>query len=650
MSDSSTSRASRMPASRHGRHHRHRGRGSDAPGLGLGSVLTVVAMAAPLSAQLVMLVAMLAERRWMFAAMVAPGLIGCAASMALAAIPSLRRAADGTATGEAHASPRRAAGRVPAACMTDPSSAGREDGPDATGHSARPHDPARDFADGPCPPWETLSGIDPSRDRRCWQRIVRRWLEPPDTAALIGTAASEPFALDLVAQGPHALVAGTTGSGKSVLLQTWCMALACANPPDRLQFVFLDFKGGAAFSELERLPHTVGCVCDLDLAHARRALDALEHEITRRERLVAARHAADVRQLADPPARMVIMVDEFHALRDQLPDSVDRLVRVAALGRSLGMHLVACTQNPLGQVSADMKANIAVNVCLRVRDPMQSRELLGSPLAASISPAVPGAAYCHDGMDMTALRCAAARDLTALADAVVTAHRFCATSAPPPLFSAPLPRVAPRPGVGPVASRDAIPFAMGDTGVALREETIALSRGNIAIIGQRGRGKTTLLDLFAESIRVLPGIRLQRTRGSGQGTDARPDTRMGPVPHRDGTDPPPGPGLVWLVDDADPLLDPLCPDPLAATLREAMADPAVTVIIAVETSRHLRVPEHCAARIVFPTGERTTDMMNGIPAPLLDRMPPADADIPGRAVLIERGRATPVQCFLQIRG
>lgn len=101
------------------------------------------------------------------------------------------------------------------------------------------------------------------------------------------------------------------------------------NGPEHLNFVFLDFKGGSAFRKLERLPHTVGSVCDLDLAHAVRALRALEAELTRREQLSAAVHASDIRDMVNPPPRLIVVIDEFHALKDQLPDYVNRLVRIA---------------------------------------------------------------------------------------------------------------------------------------------------------------------------------------------------------------------------------------------------------------------------------------------------------------------------------
>ncbi|MFR4489301.1 MAG: hypothetical protein ACLT3W_05495 [Bifidobacterium pseudocatenulatum] len=114
--------------------------------------------------------------------------------------------------------------------------------------------------------------------------------------------------------------------------------------------------------------------------------------------------------MVNPPPRLIVVIDEFHALKDQLPDYVNRLVRIASLGRSLGMYLIACTQNPMGQVSADMKANMSVSICLRVRDRLQSCELLGDGRAADLSPAMPGAAFCNDSEQVTAFRCATAAD------------------------------------------------------------------------------------------------------------------------------------------------------------------------------------------------------------------------------------------------
>ncbi|MCH9276360.1 cell division protein FtsK [Bifidobacterium amazonense] len=586
-----------------------------------------------------MLVVMLIERRWTFAMMIVPGLLGCGASALLA----LSRLRDGRRRPGDGAMPAAGDGRSPS--DADPSREG----------------PRVAFGAIESRTWESLALPPPDEEPLAWRHIVRRWLEPPSMEAVIGMSADGPFPLDLSRRGPHALVAGTTGSGKSVLLQTWCLSLACRNPPSRLRFVFLDFKGGSAFSALARMPHVAGNVCDLDLAHATRALEALEGELRRRERLVAEHHAADVDRLADPPPRLMIVVDEFHALRSQLPDYVGRLVRIAALGRSLGMHLVACTQNPQGQVSADMKANIAVNICLRVRDPMQSRELLGTSDAASISPSLPGAAYCSDGESLEALRCCEARDIDAAVDAVLSAQRFCALPPAEPLFSAPLPRLADvTPIMDEMRSRggvesDAVPFAVSDDGVRLGTATLSVMLGNVAVVGQRGRGRSTVLSVVAAMLRDVPSVQLRVSRRGAHGVEssivrgpARVLTDADAAARTHGAAPPPHPRMVWLADDADPLLDPLGDDPLCAEFRAALLDPAITVVFTALTMRHVRVPEHCTTRIVFPTGDRPTDLSAGIPSDLLARFTPEDLDTPGRAVFLDRGRATPIQCLREV--
>lgn len=595
--------------------------------------LALIAAAAPAATQAIMFAVMAVDGRWLFAMMTVPGLIGCLASMMMSV--SRRRADDGA---------------MPTA-DTDRRGTDMSDGTGREGLA--------DFMSVDCPAWETLALPAPAEEPILWRHIVRAWLSETGMEALLGVGTDgRPFRLDLTRHGPHALVAGTTGSGKSVLLQTWCMALACRNPPDRLNFVFLDFKGGSAFNRLARLPHVVGNVCDLDLAHATRALASLEHELRRRERLVAEHHAGDIDQLDSPPARLMIVVDEFHALRSQLPDYVDRLVRIAALGRSLGMHLVACTQNPSGQVSADMKANIAVNICLRVRDAMQSTELLGSSLAASIGPATPGAAYCADGESLHPFICALVRDIDALADAVCAAQRFHGLPAATQLFSPPLPRSVPLPQsetadmpgarIGMGTGRIAVPFGLADNGVTLDTAVLRLGAGNVAIIGQHGRGKTMLLAVTEHMLRSVDGVALRCSRQSGRRMVTRTvscGTATGVPPPFSA--PPPAPAhAVWLVDDADMLLDPLGMDDSHADFHRALQDAATTVIFAVRSSRHVRVPEHCTTRIVFPTGDRSADLMDGIPPDVLARLAHDDLDTPGRAVLLEKGRAMPVQCFL----
>ncbi len=232
--------------------------------------------------------------------------------------------------------------------------------------------------------------------------LAAQWRrQPRSTRVALGTATSDgtPWCLDLASDGPHCLVAGTTGSGKSELLITLVATLAAANRPDELCFVLVDYKGGAAFGACRDLPHVVGLVTDLDPAGAARAITSLSAELTRREALLAARGASDlaayqrVCRPGDPTIpRLVILIDEFRTLADEFPLLIDGLVRIAAQGRSLGVHLVVATQRPGGAITADMRANLGLRIALRVRDAVDSLDVIDSPAAASLPADTPGRA------------------------------------------------------------------------------------------------------------------------------------------------------------------------------------------------------------------------------------------------------------------
>ncbi len=223
-----------------------------------------------------------------------------------------------------------------------------------------------------------------------------------DRAALrtsLGRSAEGPVPVDLCREGPHALVAGTTGSGKSELLQSLIAGLALNHPPERCSFLLVDYKGGAAFAEAARLPHTVGLLTDLDGSTTARALRSLTAELSRRETLLAGHGVADLAAL--PPtvalARLVIVVDEFATLVEELPGFVPGLVGIAQRGRSLGIHLVLATQRPGGVVSPEIRANCTLRICLRTTDEADSRDVLDTPAAAHLPVHVPGRAYLRTG-------------------------------------------------------------------------------------------------------------------------------------------------------------------------------------------------------------------------------------------------------------
>ncbi|MFJ8111289.1 FtsK/SpoIIIE domain-containing protein [Streptomyces sp. NPDC096132] len=226
------------------------------------------------------------------------------------------------------------------------------------------------------------------------------------TRAVLGEGVDGPFSVDLSADGPHALIAGTTGSGKSELLQTLVASLAVANRPDELTFVLVDYKGGSAFAECADLPHTVGMVTDLDTHLVERALTSLGAELRRREHVLAEAAAKDLDDYTEkrlrrpelaPLPRLVLVIDEFASMVRELPDFVSGLVNIAQRGRSLGIHLILATQRPSGAVTADIRANTNLRIALRTTDTGESRDIIDAPDSGQLSPRTPGRAYARLG-------------------------------------------------------------------------------------------------------------------------------------------------------------------------------------------------------------------------------------------------------------
>ncbi|GLW50954.1 cell division protein FtsK [Streptomyces sp. NBRC 14336] len=237
--------------------------------------------------------------------------------------------------------------------------------------------------------------------------VVARWrMGGQSTLAVIGESYDGPFGIDIRKDGPHGLIAGTTGSGKSELLQTIVAALAVANTPENMTFVLVDYKGGAAFKDCVHLPHTVGMVTDLDAHLVERALESLGAELHRREHILAAADAKDIEDYQDlvrrdpshqPVPRLLIVIDEFASMVRDLPDFVTGLVNIAQRGRSLGIHLLLATQRPSGVVSPEIRANTNLRIALRVTDGGESTDVIDSPEAGHISKNTPGRAYVRLG-------------------------------------------------------------------------------------------------------------------------------------------------------------------------------------------------------------------------------------------------------------
>ncbi|WP_129668147.1 FtsK/SpoIIIE domain-containing protein [Phytoactinopolyspora endophytica] len=243
--------------------------------------------------------------------------------------------------------------------------------------------------------------IDPATPEaieRWWTNVGRA------TRVVIGENADGPFSIDIKADGPHGLVAGTTGSGKSELLQSIIASLAVANRPDEFTFVLVDYKGGAAFKDCNHLPHTVGMVTDLDGHLTTRALASLAAELHRREHQLAGAGAKDIEDYLagrgpddEPMPRLMIVIDEFAALVAELPEFVKGLVDIARRGRSLGVHLILATQRPAGVVSSEIKSNTNLRIALRVTDRTDSQDVIESPESAEIPKSLPGRGYARLG-------------------------------------------------------------------------------------------------------------------------------------------------------------------------------------------------------------------------------------------------------------
>ncbi|OAE02336.1 FtsK/SpoIIIE domain-containing protein [Arthrobacter sp. OY3WO11] len=236
-----------------------------------------------------------------------------------------------------------------------------------------------------------------------------RWNSTAGAEALavpLGMQATGPLVLDLHTDGPHLLVAGTTGSGKSELLRTLVLALALTHPPDRVNFLFVDFKGGAGLGPLAGLVHCVGVLTDLSVHELERTLTSLKAEIRLREQALATAQVPDLAAYRltptsrdNPLPHLVIVIDEFRMLVDDAPEALRELMRIASIGRSLGLHLVMATQRPQGALTADIRANVTSSIALRVQSDLESHDILNTKAAAGISLSTPGRAFIARGTE-----------------------------------------------------------------------------------------------------------------------------------------------------------------------------------------------------------------------------------------------------------
>ncbi len=235
-----------------------------------------------------------------------------------------------------------------------------------------------------------------------WNRAAPERL----TIAVGSDDSGEPVTVGFRRDGPHGMIAGTTGSGKSELLQTILAALALQHSPEQLNLFLIDFKGGSTFAPLATLPHVAGLVTDLehDTSLALRALTALDAEIDRRKRALDAARVPDViayeraaHDGREPLPDLLVVIDEFALLMERQPEVRDRLDTIATQGRSLGIHMLLATQSPSGVITHAVRTNTNLWICLRVVTESESVEILGTRDAARIPDGSPGRAIIRLG-------------------------------------------------------------------------------------------------------------------------------------------------------------------------------------------------------------------------------------------------------------
>lgn len=248
--------------------------------------------------------------------------------------------------------------------------------------------------------------------------IRRRWKESDPVHSLAVPLGQDgdgfPVMLDIhqKAHGPHGLVAGMTGSGKSELLISYILAMAVNFRPDEVSFILIDFKGGGMADVFRGLPHLAGSITNLDGNELRRSFLAIESELEHRQQIFQQTtrelqlNAVDIykyqelyRQgrVAQPMPHLIIVSDEFAELRHQQGDFMEQLIRIARIGRSLGVHLILATQKPDGVVDEQIRSNTRYRICLKVQDKQDSQAVLERPDAAALTAA--GRFYLKVGMN-----------------------------------------------------------------------------------------------------------------------------------------------------------------------------------------------------------------------------------------------------------
>ena len=349
------------------------------------------------------------------------------------------------------------------------------------------------------------------------------------------------------AHGPHGLVAGTTGSGKSEILQTYILSMATLFHPYEVGFVIIDFKGGGMVNQFKTLPHLIGAITNIDGREINRSLMSIKAELQKRQRLFAENGVNNINnyiklykagKIETPIPHLILIVDEFAELKAEQPEFMKELISAARIGRSLGVHLILATQKPSGQVNEQIWSNSRFKLCLKVQDQQDSNEVLKSPLAAEIKE--PGRAYLQVGNNeifelfQSAYSGAPAHNVAnakeyqisevslsgkrkivftqknektdgvveTQLDAIVShVHKYCEDNSIaklPDICLPPLEELINYPEDIKSDKKYALPIGVYDDPANQRQPTasIDISEGNIVIIGSSQYGKTNILQLI----------------------------------------------------------------------------------------------------------------------------------------------------------
>ncbi|WP_238019169.1 FtsK/SpoIIIE domain-containing protein [Dactylosporangium sp. AC04546] len=461
--------------------------------------------------------------------------------------------------------------------------------------------------------------------------IVKRWV--PSTrdrglAAPIGLGGTGPVTVDLRRDGPHGLVVGVAGSGRSWLLRSYLAALAATYPANRLTFVLVDEPGADTFAECAGLPHTVGVFAETDQHRARRVLISLNAEVRRREAVLRRHGVKDIGEMerkhpAAAPANLLIVVAEFATAPEEF---VPGLRELARRGRATGVHLLLATASPHGVVDDDLRAEASLRIALRVEEEADSLEVLERPDAAHLSPLLPGRAFVRlsggepepvqvayggvrspagrralpttitevrfeSGLDADAGAPVAAdgdrTDLQRLAEAIAAAHREARVPDQPRPWQPPLAPTYTLDALDAAPGAFTAPIGMVDLPNSQARQIWQLDLeelGHLLIFGPAGAGKTTLLDTIAASFqRSYDAGALRVYRIGGEEALELLATIGSLVRERAALDEHHGARVLVLVDGHDPLLN----DALTHVAAEGKA---VGVHLVVATEQRSAVP------------------------------------------------------------